>query len=241
MRWRRARTALITAAVLLGGACGGSEPTTTTVDASEARAEEYALSARRALADTRFEALGDGWLIDLVLEGCERLAAGGDAAVELTALALGAAAGVPPAEATEDEILAEVLVAGVADVCPEALASATTTTVPDVDPEDDYLRVVGPIADEAGLSVLPGTLVAAGRAVCDALDAGVGPEQGVLDAAEIVLGVSVADIADLEDQEGVVAADGAVLGSVLGAAAAFLCPDHADTVMSYVAVLEARE
>jgi hypothetical protein len=225
---------------LVAAACGGSgaETTTPTVP-SEIRAEEFAVSARRALADTRFEVLGDRWLVELILNGCGRLQPGTDGAAALAALALGTAAGLPPADTTEDRILVEVLAAGVVDVCPEAFAAATTTTVTERDPEDDYLVVVGPIADEAGLSVLPGVLLDAGGAVCEALDRGDGPERGVLDAAGILFGIAADELGDLEEQGPLAASDGAVLGSVLAAAASYLCPQHADTVVSYISVLEA--
>jgi hypothetical protein len=225
--------------MLLAVSCGGTDATTTTAAASEVRAEEFAASARRALAGTRFESLGDRWLVDLVIEGCGELQAGEDGPATLAALALSAAAEVPPPDPVEDRILAEVLAAGVVDVCPDAFAAATTTTVTQADPEAAYLRVVGPFADDAELGLSSDVLVEAGRSVCEAVDGGDEPEQGVLAAAEVLFGIAADDLEALGEEGSLAASDGAILGSVLGAAASHLCPEHADTVVSYIAVLEA--
>jgi len=228
-------SAAFLAAVLVGGGCGGVASPTTTADLTEAYATEYAVSARRALQDTRFAAQGDEWLIDLVVGACDRLEPGVDGDGVLAGIIARAAAEVPPGSGPDDVFLTEVVAAGVAAVCDDRVLAATTTTIRVPDPEDDYLLTIGTIADEAGIFVHPDVLLEAGRGVCTVLADGGGTDDAVLFAAEVVLGVRVSSLAELEGADGVIASDGLVLGSLLAAAATHLCPEHADAVAAGVA------
>jgi hypothetical protein len=230
---RRAAALLLAAAVAASG-CGEAAPPPSTAD--RLAAAEYARTARRALETTRFGALGDGWLVDLVVDACGvlRPAADGDAEVLETVGA--AAAGVVPGDAAEDPILLEVVATGMAAVCPEAVIAATT--IPAAGPEDRYLVVVGTAADEAGMAPGSALLLDSGRAVCRAMDGGAGPERGVLDAAVLLFGVEAGDLGELEADPRVGLAGGRVLGTLLASAAGFLCPQHGERVAAYVSGLE---
>jgi hypothetical protein len=237
---KRAAVLSLAAAV---AAFGCSAPAPPADGADRLAAAEYARTARRALETTRFGALGDGWLVDLVIEACEALrpSAGGDAAV-LEVVDAAAAGVVPPAgapapgDAAEDRILLEVVATGMATVCPEEVIAATT--VPAAGPEDRYLLVVGTAADEAGMAPGSGLLLDSGRAVCRAMGSGAGPEGGVLAAAAALFGVEAAGLGELEADPRVGVAGGRVLGTLLASAAAYLCPEHGEEVAAYVAGLE---
>ncbi len=232
--------AVVAAAAVVAVACGGGDATTTTAAASEPAATEYAISARRALEGTRFEDRSDSWLAGVVLDGCGSLVTGGDGDAALAGVIAATLAGIPPPNPIEDRILAEVVLAGVGSVCPDRVLGAITTTIAPADPVDDYLVAVGAVADEAGVFVHPDVLVDAGRSACAALEAGRGPEAALLASAEVVYGVRVDAVSELEESEGLVAADGIVLGTVLAGAVSSFCPGFADAVLGYVAVIGER-
>ncbi len=237
---RRRAAVLVAIAVVLSG-CSAAAAPTTTEDLTQAFAVEYAASARRALEGTRFAGEGDVWLVALVVDACDRLEPGADGDAVLTAAIAEAAGQVPPGSGPDDRILTEVVLAGVAASCRSRVLAATTTTIPVPDPNDGYLLVVGPVADEAGIFVHPDVLLEAGRGVCTMLADGEGPGQAVLFAAEVLLGVRVADLTELEEADGVFASDGLVLGSVLAAASTHFCPEFADSVTAYITEIGAGE
>jgi hypothetical protein len=227
------------AALLLGfavAASGCSEPAPPAGGADRLAAAEYALTARRALETTRFGTLGDGWLVDLLVDACGALKPGGDGDAAILAVVGAASEGVPTGDAAEDRILLEVVATGMATVCPEAVIAATT--IPADAPEDRYLLAVGVAADEAGMAPDSGVLFEAGGAACRAMDRGAGPERGVLDAAALLFGVEAGGLDELEADPRVGVAGGRVLGTLLASAAAFLCPEHGERVAAYVAGLE---
>ena len=234
------RPALLVATVLamaLAG-CGGTGAVTTDAGADllEARALDYAVSARRALADTRFEGLGDRWLAGLVLEICRDLPDSTDPDTLMAGL-LGAV-DAPPGSAGDDGILAEVVAAGLAAVCPEAVLEVADTSPADA--TGAFLAAALPEMEAAGLGDRWGRddLLAAGSAVCGVLDGGGTPEAAVLAEIAVLFGVTGDSVAGLSGAGLLDAAQGRGVGAVLASAAAFLCPEHRGAVRGYVAGLE---
>ena len=235
----RRLAALLVLPVVLLAACGGAGITTTAdpgADLLEGRALDYAFAARRALAGTRFEALGDEWLGDLILELCRGL----PEAADPEALVAGALESVPaPAgDPGDDVILLEVVAAGLAEVCRGAVLGAATTA-----PEDATGAFVGaalPEIEAVGLGdrIGPSELIAAGTALCAVLDGGGTPEAAVLAEIAVLFGVTGDSVAGLSESGALSETEGLAAGGVLAAAAAFLCPEHRLTIQGYLADLE---
>jgi hypothetical protein len=198
-------------------------------------AREFAVSARRALADTRFEDLGDEWLTTLLVTLCEDLADGGrpDDVVGRALDDLAEPAGAD----IDDEILAEVLTAGIAEVCPEDVLVAGGM---DPDAAEAFLGAVRPIADQSGLggSLTDAALLAAGLTACATLDSGAAPDAAGAAVLGSLFGVDAPDLAGLE-AAGLGPREGIVAGAVLGAAASTLCSEHAQQVADYVSGVSA--
>lgn len=205
--------------VLVAACSSGSEPAVTaaTTESFDAAANEYAISAERALAGTVFERLGPGALASLVVGLCEGFGIGAiPATVDGTGLA---------APAGDQEIIAEVLIVGVVQVCPELAP---------VDLTGFYLDAVVGTAETAGAlgAFDEGDVVRAGPVVCVVLESEAGVEAALLEVVESLFGVAVDDIDSLigfiDDDQGVVA------GAVLAAATAVLCPQYAVAVEAFM-------
>jgi hypothetical protein len=220
--------ALLAAVVV---ACSSAEPP----PQWEPLAREFAVSARRALIDTRFEGLGDEWLTTLLVTLCEELS-DGDRADDVVGRALADVAD-PAGVGIDDEILAEVLTAGIAEVCPDDVLAAEGI---DPDAAARFLGAVRPIVDQSGLgdSLEDADLLAAGLAACAALESGAAPEDAGAATLGSLFGVDAPDLAGLEEA-GLGPREGIVAGGVLGAAASTLCTEHAQQVAEYVSGVDA--
>lgn len=201
----------------------------------EPAADEFAVSARRALTDTRFQDLGDRWLSELVVQVCSELSRGEDPdRVVSDAIA---AVEAPQGGDVDDEILAEVLTVGAAQVCPEAVLDAGG-----VDPAAaaSYLGAVRPVAVAQGLGGIldDGALLAAGLEACRALDAGFPVDAAGAAVLRSLFGLDAPGLSELEDA-GLGPAEGIVAGAVLGAAAATMCGEHAGKVADYISGVSA--
>jgi len=220
-------------AALVCAACSG-EASIETPSLEQFAAEDFAVSARRALADTRFEALGDRWLSGLLVEMCGDLAGGGDPEEVVAAAVAGVDA--PEGPDVDDEILAEVLTAGVAEVCSNAVLGAGGLAPEAV---SGFLGVVRPVAGQSGLGALDdASLLVAGLDACGVLDAGSGAAAAGAEILRSLFGIDASDLAGLE-AAGLGAREGIVAGAVLGAAATVLCPEHSDEVAAYVSGVRA--
>ncbi len=205
--------------VLVAACSSGSEPaiTVTTTESFGAAANEYAISAERALAGTVFEQVGPEALAGLVVGLCEGFGIG---AIPATVDGIGLAASVG-----DQEIIAEVLIVGVVQVCPDGAP---------VDLTGFYLDAVVGTAETAGAlgAFDEADVVRAGPVVCDVLKSEAGVEAALLEVVERLFGVAVADIDSLvgsiDDDQGVVA------GAVLASATAVLCPQYAAAVEAFM-------
>lgn len=232
----RAIAALVAFSVLASTACGGAEgaPTTSSTPSIEDRrrliAAEYAESAERAFADTRFEELGPEGIMDLVLDACDRLAAASpDAAVAGAIAALGVdVAG----EVVDDLIAVEVVAEGMATVCPNDVlrSSGVDPSVQATDRTTLFLGAVAPFAESSGFAFGDEELVTAGSLVCTELEAGNEPEAAILAGLRSLFDVEAASLAELAEAK----EEGVLLGAVLGAAAVYFCPSHAERVAVFV-------
>jgi hypothetical protein len=234
MKWA---IGIVVVAVAVASCGAGPDPDSAPPSPAGIAADEFAFSARRALVDTRFEGLGDRWLAESILGLCEGLAGGGDPDALVAAVVAGAdAAAGPP---VDDEILAEVLTVGVAEVCPAAVLSAHG-----LDPSGEsavaFLAVVTPVVEQAGLrgALDAATLLDAGVTACVELDEGATPDVAAARVLATLFLVDADDLAGLEEA-GLGPREGIVGGSVLGAASSVLCPEHADRVADYVSGVNA--
>lgn len=216
------------ALLLLAGACGGSAATTT--DPRAFAAQEYAASARRALAGTRFEELGDTWLVDLLLHVCDDLASGAPPE-ESIAASLGEA---PPGDPVDDSIVAVVIGEGVDTLCPAAARQAAGTAI------QSFLELTEGAAAELGLEVEADRLVGAGTSLCLVLATGGDASDAVVAELEALFGVTGSSVAEISGSGLLSESEGLLAGSVLGAAVGFLCPDHRDAVDAYLLLLGDR-
>jgi hypothetical protein len=229
------RRLLVASIMLAVTACGGSGGSTTTTDAVEdlrrSIAADYGESAARALEATRYEGLGAEGIMDLVLDACDRLGSTSPDAAVADALA---GLDVPAGEALDDSIAEEVLVEGLATVCPDDVlrASGIDPAAPtETDRDTLFLGAVAPFADSAGFSFSDDELIVAGNAVCGELEGGSDPESAILVGLNDLFGIdaiSLADVGDAGENEGL------LLGAVLGSASVYFCPAHAERVAVFV-------
>ncbi len=208
------------AALLLIYACGGSAGPTSmvTISASlEGHAAEFAASAERALDETVFEALGPGVITDVVVGLCEGLGMG---AIEATIDGLGIE--VP---ASDREILTEVLIVGMTQVCSDRAS---------VDVTGFYLDAVGAAAQEANAMGVfdEGHVIRAASVVCETLQSGQGAETVLLAVVDSLFEVKVESLDKLDDLINI--DQGIVSGAVLASATALLCPEHAGEVEAFI-------
>lgn len=219
---------------LLGSGCGGGSDTTETTDLRRAYALEYAASARRAIDGTRYEAMSDSDLADLIVATCTEMAESNDP--DATVLAAAAGVDAPEGEPVDDEILVIVLAEGIAAVCPDETEAAFVRGEAEGDPEDAFMAVARPAASGSGID--DGLLLAAGARVCSVLDDAGSPEEAILEEISLLFGVEGAGVAALSESGALTEAQGLLAGTILGAAASLLCPAHRDLVSTYVMVLE---
>jgi hypothetical protein len=234
---RRTLATVLGAVLVTGcGGGGGNATTDTGADVLEARALDYAYSARRALEGTRFQSLGDEWLGGLVLEVCRGLPGAADPEA-LVAAALGAVE-APAGAPGDDAILVEVMGAGLAEVCPETVLAAGTTGAADA--SGAFVAAALPEIEAAGLGsrIGPIEVTAAGSALCTVLDTGGSPEEAVLAEIVVLFGVTGESMAALSESGALDESESRVAGAILAAAAAFLCPDHRPSIQEYLADLE---
>jgi hypothetical protein len=230
----RGRTALVVIAAVLAAGCGAAPEAATTTDAAAAADEaalDFAVSARRAVTGTRFEALSDREVADLILEVCEDL--GDSADPDGDVMAFVGRLEAPNGPEVDDQIMGVVLAEGALAACPEVVDAASLRAWEASSPEDKFLAAVQAIAPEMDVDPAAADLVAAGRTVCEVLDGGGTPGEAVV--AEFALlfgttGVTVEEIAAGEAGE----REGLLAGGVLGGAASFLCPEHREAVVAYL-------
>jgi hypothetical protein len=199
------------------GACSGGGGTTTTTDPLIPSAIEFAHSADRALDGTRFSTVETVDLAAAIVALCRGV---GDPAIALPAAIAGLDA--PAGDAGDDVILAEVLLTGIAAVCPERSGDATAA----------YVTEVTAAASSTGGAVIgESTALSAGLAACDALDAG-DPEDALVAIAAVGFGVE----ASLEQLLGgaLSESEAVTVGAILSASAAHLCPEHEARVAEFV-------
>jgi len=208
---------LITIVLVAACSSGSEPPVITTTESFSAAANEYAISAERALAGTVFEQMGSEALAGLVVGLCEGFGIG---AIPATVDGIELAASVG-----DQEIIAEVLIVGVVQVCPDRAP---------VDLTGFYLDAVVGTAEAAGAlgAFVEGDVVRAGPAVCDVLKSDAGVEAALLEVVARLFGVAVDDINSLvgsiDDDQGVVA------GAALASATAVLCPQYAAAVQAFM-------
>jgi len=206
-------------------ACGGSGgPATTAAAGTLSRAaEEFAVSADRALDGTRFADVTPATLAAVLAGLCVGTAPLVDDVARSVA-AIEAPAGAPGDDAT----LTEVLVAGVAEVCPERVAADLSAA---------YLASVRFAVEQgAGVAVDDESALTTGLSACAALDGG-DPGDALVTIAAGLFGVE-ATIDELL-AGGIDGAQGITAGAVLASSVTYLCPEHADRVEEFVAELEA--
>ena len=229
----RRRIALLAAGAVLAAGCGdaGSALTTVAADPADEAALDFAISARRAVEGTRFEALTDRELADLVLAVCDDLGDSSDPDGDVMAFVAGLDA--PAGPEVDDQIMGVVLAEGALAACAEVVQEASRRAWEASSPEDKFLASVQAVAPELDVDPAAADLLEAGTVVCDVLDGGGTPADAVV--AEFaalfgVTGVTVEEIAAGQAGE----REGLLAGGVLGGAASFLCPRHRDAVLSYL-------
>jgi hypothetical protein len=210
------------ALALVLAACGGSAAPATTTDPRADGAREFAFSAGRALEGTRFAAMSSGDLADLVMGLC---AESGSviADIEAAVAATGAAG-----DRGDDAILAEVLTAGVVEVCPERAAADISAA---------FLASVGlAVETGAGVEVGDSDALNAGLSACLTLDQGT-PEDAIVTIAAGLFHVEAT--AEELFAGAITTGEGVTVGAVLAAAVSFLCPEHAARVQEYLGSITA--
>ena len=198
-------------------ACSGDGGTTTTTDPFTPTAIDFARSADRALDGTRFATVETEDLAATIVALCRGV---GDPALALPAAIAGLDA--PAGDAGDELIVGEVLLTGVAAVCPERSGDAAAA----------YLaEVTGAVGSAGGAVIAESAALAAGLAACDALDAGE-PGDAVVAIAAVGFGIE----ASLEQLLGGALGESAAVtvGAILSSAAAHLCPEHESRVAEFV-------
>lgn len=204
---------VVLVAVVVAACGGGAAPATTSAFSGDAR--RYAADADRALDGTRFADVPAADLaaaLDAICAGTGPL----PAAIEAAIAGFGA-----PAEPPGDGIMAEVLVAGIAQVCPQRAAADLSAAF--------LASVAVTIDQEGGAPVADDIALTAGLSVCATLDRGT-PQDAVLTAAAALYGIETG-------AEGTVTAtpeQGVGIGAVIASAVAYLCPEHRDRVAAFV-------
>lgn len=210
----------LAALALVVAACGGATATPTTTDPGAEAALEFAISAGRALEGTRFSALSVEEVADLVMELC---AQGGSLLAEVDRTVASIVAGAADGDPGDDAILAEVLTAGVAEVCPERAAADLSAA---------FLAAVQ-VAVEAGVGaeVDATDLLNAGLSSCLTLDQGA-PGDALVTIAAGLFAVEADEAALLAGA--ITTEQGVTAGAVLAAAVSFFCPEHTARVQEYL-------
>ena len=234
---RRGMAAVLIALTIVVGACGGDTPvasTTSTIAVEDLRrviAADYAASAERAIAGTRYEGIGAEGIMDAVLDACSRL---GDTIPDGAVVGALLSLDIPPGSAIDDRIAAEVVIEGLATVCPDDVlrASGIDPAVPSDDERRSlFLGVVAPFVDDAGLGFGDDELVDAGEIVCDSLQAGAEPETAIVAGLRQLFEIE-AD--SLDEIVGAGVSEGLVLGAILASAAVYFCPAQAERVAVFI-------
>ncbi|HSM00918.1 MAG TPA: hypothetical protein VK960_00550 [Acidimicrobiia bacterium] len=209
----RAIAALLTTVVV---ACGGADASGTTASDEHLRpaALEFAGDADRALEGTSLEDVSPTELAETIISLCLTDDTVGEA---IAGLGGTGAAG-------ESEIIEEVLLEGVRQVCPTGAAAV-----------DSYLAAARDAIASSSVDIAfdDDTLVTAGTSVCTTLESGLGVEDAVMVAASTLYGVDAQRFEDLDTLIG--GSQGIALGAALGAAATFLCPEYRNVVADFVA------
>lgn len=207
---------------LVAASCSGGTAPTTSESSIRAAALDYAASADRALDGTVFSEVTVGGVADTILRLCEN-------SVGLTEAVAATSEGAATAGIEDTEILAEVLVEGMRQVCPERAGPAALL--------DAFVAAVG----DAVASVAPGTpidrsaVLSAGSVACDLLDRRQGPESALLAIAAGMFGVEAGSMEELGSRLG--STEGVVAGATLAAAARYLCPSHDSEVARFLEAL----
>lgn len=212
---RRSPFAALLVGVLTACSATTSPPTTSPYGAAASR---FAASADRALDGTRFESLPLPALADALVSLCE----------STVALPVAVAAAVTamdvPEEPEGDAIMAEVLVVGVAEVCPDRAVTELSAA---------YLAAIGVVVrDGRGLPVADDIALTAGLSVCATLATGT-PDDALVVAAAGLFGIE-ASAAELLGG-GLDAPQAVTVGAVLGASVTYLCPDHRERIEGFLA------
>ena len=213
----------LVALVVLLAACGGNGATTTTAgnDSRTRAAEEFAVSADRALDGTRFADLDLASLAAILLDLC-----GGTGSVTTAVAEAVSGLEAPAGDAGDDAILTEVLMAGVVEICPERAAADVAAAF--------MASVRFTVNDGAGVEVTDDAALIAGLSGCAALDAGT-PDDALVTIAAALFGVE-ATVAELL-AGAIDTAQAVTVGAVLASAVAYLCPEHTDRVTAYLSNL----
>ncbi|MCB2223301.1 MAG: DUF732 domain-containing protein [Actinobacteria bacterium] len=231
------RLAPLLAAAVLAASCGGgaAAPSPTAGTPTDADlAAEYARSARRAVDTTRFARVTDDEVAAMVLTVCGDLAASSDPdGVVLSAVA---SIDAPAGDPSDDEIMAVVLAEGAVAVCPDEVDAATMRAWEAAAPEDRFLAAVEMVAPVLEPAPTGDGLLAAGRHICEGLDAGDPIDDVVVRIFDDLFGVTGLTFEEIAAGE-VGEREGLLAGGVLGSAATFLCPGHRETVTAYLEAL----
>jgi hypothetical protein len=217
--------AVLLAAITVSSACGSAASTTT--DPRTIAAQDYAFSARRALDGTRFAELGDPWLVDLLLGVCDDLTAGVNPDSRIAAAATDAASNRPG----DDGILTVVIGEGIDALCPGAAGSAAGNVVA------DYLALAQEAAAQLGIDMTDDRLLQGGTAMCLVIEAGGTADEAIIAELEALFGISGSTVSEISESGALGEAEGLLAGSVLGAAAGLLCPEHRAVVDAYLGLL----
>lgn len=196
---------LALAVAMLAGACSGDATPPTPTGPFDRAARSYASSALRALDGTAYAALDAPAVADLIVGLCEGLGVG--------AMGVAVADTGVVADDADVAILLEVVRTGLDQVCQDKVL---------VDPTALYLRAI----DSAVGGAAPVDPVAAIRAaplVCGALSTS--------DSFDPVVVVTVGALYGPAVPAGAIDTGQArVVGAVIAASAAFVCPEHAERV-----------